>query len=100
MAHRKIRVALILAVLVLSTYVLFYHLGSSSLVGDEGAHAVVSRCTLEQGRLYPLCTKSVVTGRVLIYCGGKEPLKFWMEALLFKVASVNELTARIIDASL
>ena len=98
--NNKLRAILILVTVALSVYVFFYKLGERSLIGDEAAHAVVSRCILKHKRLYPLCTESFITNRSRIYCGGKEPLKFWLEALLFRFAPINEWTARIIDAVL
>ncbi len=100
MTRSKIRSILILVTVALSVYVFFYNLGKKSLIGDEAAHAVVSRCILKHKRLYPLCTESFVANKSQIYCGGKEPLKFWLEALLFRFAPINEWTSRIIDATL
>ncbi len=96
----RFRVALVLGTLALAAYLFFYNLGGTSLISSEATHAMVARCLLKKERLYPLCIQSFTKNKMHLYCGGKEPLKFWVEALLFKISPPSEWTARIIDASL
>ena len=84
----------------LSCYLMFFRLGSSSLKGGEANHAVVSKHVADTGILYPLYMNSIDPRAKTGYYCEKPPLKIWAEALAFHYLSYNEFAARVVDALL
>ena len=84
--------------LLLSSYLMFFRLGASSLKGGEANHAVVSKHVADTGELYPLYMISMDPRAEKRYYCMKPPLKIWAEALAFHYLSYNEFSARIVDA--
>ncbi|GEM_PF-1789046 len=84
----------------LSCYLMFFRLGSSSLKGGEANHAVVSKHVADTGILYPLYMNSIDPRAKARYYCMKPPLKIWAEALAFHYLSYNEFAARVVDALL
>ncbi len=78
-------------ILVLSSVMIFYHLGDASFVGDEAIYALVSRETVDTGVWFPLH----VGGQLYL---DKPPLKISLVTALFSVFGESEFVARFPDA--
>lgn len=84
---------LFFALMVFSSFTIFYHLGSNSLHnGDEALYAIISR-------------EMVITGDWLTPqvqgepCFNKPPLKFWLTALCFRFFGTSEWVIRFWSAA-
>ncbi|RLE33514.1 MAG: hypothetical protein DRJ61_07070 [Acidobacteria bacterium] len=87
---RLATLALVL-ILVLSSGMVFYHLGDASFLGDEAIYALVSRETVNTGVWFPLH----VGGQLYL---DKPPLKISLVTALFSVFGESEFVARFPDA--
>ena len=77
----------------LASLILFHHLGSASLLGDEAIYAQVSRAAVLRGFWLPPRYQGVIFL-------AKPPLRIWAVAVLFRLFGASEWTARVLDAGM
>ena len=83
---------LFFALMVFSSFTIFYHLGSNSLHnGDEALYAIISREMLITGDWFTPRTGGEP-------CFNKPPLKFWLTALCFRFFGTSEWVIRFWSA--
>jgi 4-amino-4-deoxy-L-arabinose transferase-like glycosyltransferase len=82
----------LIAVVFVSSLVVFHRLGDASLQGDEAIYALTSRESVEREVWWPLYKP---TGQLF---PNKPPLKPMLVAACFKFLGESELSARLLDA--